>query len=73
MREQVPDADVQDMGSTAIPGVLTKGDVDVNVRVAGEDFGRLIEFLRLRFTVHQPENWDDGFASSRTTPVTRFR
>lgn len=30
----LPDADIQHVGSTAIPGSLTKGDLDVQVRVA---------------------------------------
>jgi uncharacterized protein len=56
-------ADVQDMGATAIPGLLTKGDVDVNVRVAAGDFAPLVEFLGRRFEINQPQNWTEGFAS----------
>lgn len=34
----VPSADVQHIGSTAIPDSLTKGDLDVQVRIKGKDF-----------------------------------
>jgi len=34
----VPNADVQHIGSTAIPGSLTKGDLDIQVRVGQKDF-----------------------------------
>ncbi len=34
----VPNADVQHVGSTAVPGSLTKGDLDIQVRVNPEDF-----------------------------------
>ncbi len=63
VRRAVPDCDVQDMGATAVPGLLTKGDVDVNVRVAAIDFPAVIEFLERHFSVHQPQNWSDGYAS----------
>lgn len=38
VRALVPDADVQHVGSTAIPGGLTKGDVDLQVRVLADRF-----------------------------------
>ena len=34
----VPSADLQHVGSTAVPGSLTKGDLDIQVRVRAEDF-----------------------------------
>lgn len=37
----VPNADVQHIGSTAIPGSLTKGDLDIQVRVKQEDFEKV--------------------------------
>jgi GrpB-like predicted nucleotidyltransferase (UPF0157 family) len=63
VRSEVSDADVQDMGATAVPGLLTKGDVDVSVRVPERDFVRAVELLRSHFEVHQPHNWTDGYAS----------
>jgi len=34
----VPNADIQHIGSTAIPDSLTKGDLDIQVRVKQKDF-----------------------------------
>ena len=34
----IPNADVQHIGSTAIPGSLTKGDLDIQVRIMQKDF-----------------------------------
>jgi GrpB-like predicted nucleotidyltransferase (UPF0157 family) len=63
VRAEVPSSDVQDMGATAIPGLLTKGDVDVSVRVDAEEFPRVVEFLGAHFNVHQRHNWTNSYAS----------
>lgn len=59
----LPNADVEQVGATAVPGALTKGDVDVLVRVSEADFSAAIEILRSRYTVHQPHNWTSTLAS----------
>ena len=51
------------IGSTAIPHALTKGDVDLNVRVAHERFHGAVSVLRRLYSLHQLENWSDSFAS----------
>jgi GrpB-like predicted nucleotidyltransferase (UPF0157 family) len=51
------------VGATAVPGALTKGDVDVLVRVSVADFSAAIEILRGRYAVHQPHNWTSTLAS----------
>lgn len=56
-------ADIQHIGSTAIPGSITKGDLDINVRVSKNDFDKAIEVLKQLYDVNQPENWNDTFAS----------
>lgn len=38
LNELLPDAEIQHVGSTAIPGCLTKGDLDVQVRVTSEAY-----------------------------------
>lgn len=49
--EAIPNADVQHIGSTIIPGSLTKGDLDINVRVFRTDFltacKKLEEFCKI--------------------------
>jgi len=37
----IPNADIQHIGSTAIPGSLTKGDLDIQVRVRQKDFEKV--------------------------------
>lgn len=59
----LPKADIQHIGSTSIPGTMTKGDLDINVRVAREDFGRAAELLKKLYEINQPENWAGDFAS----------
>jgi RimJ/RimL family protein N-acetyltransferase/GrpB-like predicted nucleotidyltransferase (UPF0157 family) len=59
----LPGAEVEEMGATAVPGALTKGDFDLLVRVEEEEFPRAREALGTRYAVHQLENWSPTFAS----------
>ncbi len=59
----LPGARVEHVGSTAVPGSLTKGDLDICVIVAGEEFERASRVLAERFEIHQPENWSPTLAS----------
>lgn len=61
--EILPGVEVHHVGATSIPGALTKGDLDVVLRVEDDRFARAVERLRTRFQVKQPENWDPYFAS----------
>jgi GrpB-like predicted nucleotidyltransferase (UPF0157 family) len=56
-------AEIHHIGATALPFGHTKGDVDVNVRVAELQFPLLVAALRGRLDVAQPENWSETFAS----------
>lgn len=58
-----PSADIQDMGSTAIPGLLTKGDLDINLRGDRQDFNQAVNYLKKHYKTIQLHNWNDGFAS----------
>lgn len=59
----LPGAEVEHVGSTAVPGALTKGDVDVLVRVAAADFATAVKVLGDHYSVHQPHNWTSSLAS----------
>jgi GrpB-like predicted nucleotidyltransferase (UPF0157 family) len=61
--ELLPGVDVEHVGSTAIPGALTKGDVDLLVRLEATDFERAAGMLSRGYSVHQPENWTPTYAS----------
>lgn len=58
LRRLVPDADVQEVGSTAVPGVIGKGDLDVLVRVEAAAFPDLLARLDTTFprNPHQLSN-----------------
>ncbi|MFE3575677.1 GrpB family protein [Lysinibacillus sp. NPDC059133] len=45
MKELLPEADIQHVGSTAIPDSVTKGDLDIQVRVSAEQFSIAVELL----------------------------
>jgi GrpB-like predicted nucleotidyltransferase (UPF0157 family) len=59
----LPHADVEQVGATAVPGALTKGDVDLLVRVSEPDFASAVEVLSRRYAIHQPHNWTPTLAS----------
>ena len=59
----LPDAEVQHVGATSIPGALTKGDLDLLVRVPAARFDDAVTTLRGLYAVHQPENWTSTYAS----------
>lgn len=61
--ELLPEAQVDHVGSTSIPGALTKGDVDLLVRVDAARFDAAVAALRGLYAVHQPENWTPTYAS----------
>ena len=65
--ELVPGAEVEHVGATAVPGALTKGDVDVLVRVGERDFSAAADALASRYAVHQPHNWTPALASFSAT------
>jgi GrpB-like predicted nucleotidyltransferase (UPF0157 family) len=64
----LPDAEVEHIGSTAVPGALTKGDLDLLVRVDADRFEQAAAELGERYAIHQPENWSDCFASFKQLP-----
>ena len=57
------DAEVEHVGATAVPGALTKGDLDVLVRVSASQFDEGVRRLRALYQVHQPHNWTPTLAS----------
>jgi len=58
-----PDANIEHVGGTSVPGSLSKGDLDINIRIAPEDFERAVETLKTLYEINQPDNWSKGFAS----------
>lgn len=63
LEELLPDADVKHIGSTAVHGALTKGDLDLLLRVPEQRFAEVIETMKEAYAVDQSENWSSTFAS----------
>jgi GrpB-like predicted nucleotidyltransferase (UPF0157 family) len=59
----LPDAEVEHVGSTAVPGALTKGDMDLLVRVRPERFKAATSKLQGLYAIHQPDNWTESYSS----------
>ncbi len=68
LEEMLPGARVEHVGSTAVPGSLTKGDLDICVIVEGAEFEPASRTLAERFQIHQPENWSPTLASFTAPP-----
>jgi GrpB-like predicted nucleotidyltransferase (UPF0157 family) len=49
LRQLLPGAEIHHIGSTAVAGSLTKGDLDIQLRVTAEEFGHVDEVLAQRY------------------------
>lgn len=49
----IPNLDVQHVGSTAVPNSLTKGDLDIQVRVSEAQFPKAVEVLSAIYEVNE--------------------
>ena len=58
-----PGAELHHIGSTAIPGSVTKGDIDILFRVAQSQFGPAWDLLQRHSQIKQSVNWTPHFAS----------
>ncbi|HEX5752897.1 MAG TPA: GrpB family protein [Archangium sp.] len=59
----LPYADIQHVGSTAIPGARTKGDLDIQVRVPPERFAEAEAVLAERYARNEGSERTPGFSS----------
>jgi GrpB-like predicted nucleotidyltransferase (UPF0157 family) len=59
----LPAAEVLYTGGTSIPGALTRGDLDVHVRVAPADFVSALDKLSRAYASYRRETWTDEFAT----------
>lgn len=57
VRLLVPGAAVEHVGATSIPGALTKGDVDLMVRVPAHEFAAAEKALGGRYAIAEPTAW----------------
>lgn len=59
----LPGAEIRHIGATAIPGCLTKGDLDVAIRVPAGDFPRADAVLASRFARNIGSVRTDSFSA----------
>jgi GrpB-like predicted nucleotidyltransferase (UPF0157 family) len=73
LRELLSDCEIAHVGATSMPDGVTKGDIDLNIRVPADRFDETVDVLRGRFDIAQPHNWTSTYASfsdpSRALPV----
>jgi GrpB-like predicted nucleotidyltransferase (UPF0157 family) len=60
---RVPEADVRHIGGTAVSGALTKGDLDIQVRVPQRRFRDAVGRLRGIYEASHSDLWGDEFAT----------
>lgn len=58
----IPNIQVKQIGGTFIPNALTKGDIDILVRVKHENFNKTIKKLEIVFKPNNKELWTKDFA-----------
>jgi GrpB-like predicted nucleotidyltransferase (UPF0157 family) len=63
IRVLLPDAELHHIGATAVPGALTKGDIDILLRMSPSEFTVAVAALKQHFRTKQPANWSPEFAS----------
>jgi GrpB-like predicted nucleotidyltransferase (UPF0157 family) len=59
--KQIPEADIQHVGSTAVPGSLTKGDLDIQVRISQFLFQDAVQILAGIYEVNEGSTQTDSF------------
>jgi GrpB-like predicted nucleotidyltransferase (UPF0157 family) len=59
----LPPVDIQQVGSSSVPGLIGKLDVDIQIRTTEEQFQSIVETLKKNYTPKHPEIWDEGFAT----------
>jgi GrpB-like predicted nucleotidyltransferase (UPF0157 family) len=59
--KQIPEADIHHVGSTAVPGSLTKGDLDIQVRVSQFSFQDAVQKLSGIYDLNEGSTQADSF------------
>jgi GrpB-like predicted nucleotidyltransferase (UPF0157 family) len=67
LRRELPGSELALTGSTSLPGMLTRGDVDLQLRVRPEYFERAVRMLGATHTPVHGEIWTRGFATFETS------
>jgi len=58
------DYSIEHIGATSVPSLVTKGDVDLNIRAKSKrDFDDITRLLRKSLQINQPQNWNQYYSS----------
>jgi hypothetical protein len=63
LRPVLPPHELVLTGGSSLPGTVTKGDVDLHLRVAPEDFDSTVARMKDLFPVVHPEIWQPTLAT----------
>ncbi|OXM13362.1 GrpB family protein [Paenibacillus herberti] len=63
IRALLPEADLQHIGSTAVTGSWTKGDLDIQVRVTKDQFDNAASMLFRMYDINEGSDSTDSFRS----------
>lgn len=63
IRNSLPEVEIYHVGSTAVKGSLTKGDVDLQVRVSQEDFDKAKEILMRLYDINKGSDQTSFFCA----------
>lgn len=58
-----PSAQIEHVGGTCFKGTITKGDLDISIRIDVRKFKKIKEILKNLYQINQPDNWTETFAS----------
>jgi len=66
IKKHFPDVDVQNVGSTAIPGAMGKFDIDIQIRVTQEQFSDVMDWMREGcFAAKNTDCWTEQYGLFR--------
>ncbi len=63
LQQLLPHSQIEHIGGTSVVNSITKGDLDINIRVSKENFENSIEILKKVYEINQPNNWTENYAS----------
>jgi GrpB-like predicted nucleotidyltransferase (UPF0157 family) len=67
----LPGAEVLHTGATSVPAALTRGDLDIHVRVWADGFSEARDKLAVVYTSYSADMWTAGFAAF-VAPASRI-
>ncbi len=69
IQKLIPSASIEHVGSSAIRGALTIGDLDIQVRVTKDFLDQATEKLKSIYETNHPELWTNEFALFKSKDV----